>query len=219
MTNSIMAKAVIFDMDGVVVNSMQADYHAWEKIFKENSIAFSNDVFKSFLGMKSRDIIKRLVKKEATDEEAISLEKKKEAYFLDCAKQELTEITGVTDLLKELQKQNIPTALATGGTQGKADFVLATLGLKNYFTAITTADNVSEAKPNPEIFLKSAQKLTVAPNDCVVIEDAQNGIQAAKAAGMKVIGITTTHTQEELSNADKVIDNYSQLSLETIQTI
>jgi len=120
--------------------------------------------------------------------------------------------------LKQLKAENLKIALATSSRQEKMNFVLQLTNLTSYFDIIVTGDLVQKSKPAPDIFLKAAEKLQLKPEDCLVVEDAANGVKAAKNAGMKCVAITTTHTEDLLQQADLVINSYEDLDLQKIFT-
>ncbi len=215
-----MIKAVIFDMDGVVVDSTSYDFAAWKRLFSEFGLELSFATYKSFLGMLGRDIVKKLMNRELTKNEAKTFEDKKEQYFIEAVgKGDLKAIDGLLKFLDELVKANYELALATAGSRMKVAAVLKKLNLEKYFGVIVTADDVIRGKPSPDIFLKAAEGLKYSPAECIVIEDAPNGVAAAKAAGMKCIAITTTHEGDELKSADKIIGSFDELTAEMLQAL
>lgn len=117
----------------------------------------------------------------------------------------------------KLAKYGFKVALATGATNEKVSIIQMHIPLRQYFSIIVDGGDVTKGKPNPKIFLKTAEKLRVKPQTCLVFEDTLNGIKAAHNAGMKCIAITTTHTREELKEADRVIDSFDELTIETIK--
>ena len=128
--------------------------------------------------------------------------------------------TGLVDFLKEA-KGNVGLAIATSASQVKVDGILDYLDFRAYFEVIITADQVANGKPDPGIFLKAAASLGVWSAECVVFEDAVNGVKAAKSGGMKCVAITTTHTREELTDAkaDMVIDSFSEIHLNDLRNL
>lgn len=215
-----MIKAVIFDMDGVVVLSKHGDFAAWKKIFEEIGSKLTHKIFTKFQGMRTVDIIKAYSKKTFTEQEIKSLGNKKQKYFLEYAKENgVEEIRGVTTLLRILKEKRYLIGLGTSAPRMKANFILKRLGLKKYFNEIVTVENIRNGKPNPEIFLKVASKLRCRPEECLVIEDAANGVLAAKKGGMKCLAITTTHSKNELKNADKVVNKFNQSTINYIENL
>lgn len=215
-----MISGVIFDLDGVVVDGTECDFSAWKQVFSELGLECSYETYKGFLGMKGSEIVKKYSPREMTDKEAELMDDRKEDYFIECARKGGISLTkGVKGLLESLSKEGIVIGLATAAKKRKAEVILEQLEVKGYFNAVVTSDDVSKGKPNPDMFLKAAEKLGLTPEECIVIEDAPNGIQAAKNAGMKCIGITTTHKKEELKEADKVINFFDELTVESLKKL
>ena len=211
-------KAIIFDMDGVVVDSIKHDFAVWKRIFSEFKVPFSFDTYKSFAGMKGMEIVKRFLNSGLSDAEARVWQNRKEHYFLEGLREAKLKTThGLKGLLENIAKAGNKIGLATAGTRTKTLAVLKELSLVKYFSAIVTADDVGKGKPHPETFLKAAARLRCRPEECIVIEDAPNGIRAAKAAGMRCVAITTTHKNTELAEADKIIDSFDKLTIEDLQ--
>ncbi len=213
-----MINAIIFDMDDVIVSSKDFDYPAWKKVFRDGGKELSIETYKSFLGMKSTEIVKKFipsVKKSDLQKTA----DKKEFYYLELmGKKGARSTPGFSEFLDEIRGE-YKTAIATAGNTAKVGAVLRELGLTTYFMAIVTSDEIRKGKPDPEAFLKAARKLHVRPEQCVVIEDSPLGVKAAKAGGMKCIAITTTHKRSELKEADVIVDSFHEVSPETLQRL
>lgn len=212
-----MIKAVIFDMDGTVVETTMAhDLPVWTALFQDYNVKLSLPVFQKFLGKKASEILKQLVP-EITDEQIeTSLQKRDVLLAQSLHKKGLKTTPGFMNFLLLLQRKGILVALATGAGRKKLEAVCKYVPLEDYFPVIVTANDVARGKPHPDLFLRAAEKLGVDPKECIVVEDAHNGIEAAHASGMKVITITTTHPKNELLNADKIIDSFDELTLEDI---
>ncbi len=208
----IMIEAIIFDMDGTVIDSTRNDFTAWTRVFDEYDYAFSFEEYVRVLGAKGSEIIEERL--ELGREEVDKMLKRKESYFQEeLDKNGLRLIPHVEELLKEIKSMDLKTALATGSGDEKLKMIFERLNIEQYFDVILTADDVQHGKPDPEIFLNAAKKLGVSPEQAIVMEDAENGVRAAKAGNMLCIAITSTHTREKLQEADLVIDNYKELHL------
>lgn len=119
--------------------------------------------------------------------------------------------------MEELEKERIPLAIATSARKPYTNFILDGLNIRKFFQQIATAEEITKGKPDPEIYLLAANKLGVDPRKCLAFEDALSGIKSAQAAGLKVIGITTTHSAEELKIADKIIDSFKDITIKTLR--
>jgi beta-phosphoglucomutase len=167
------------------------------------------------IGMKSAVVVQTRLSLD--DEETKKALSQKMKYFSDIAAEKgIQVVPHAIKLLKQLKQENLKIALATSSRQEKMKLVLQLTNLLPYFDVIVTGDLVNRSKPAPDIFLKVAEKLQLKPCECVVIEDAANGVKAAKNAGMKCVAITTTHTEDLLQQADLVIDSYEKLDLQKI---
>jgi beta-phosphoglucomutase family hydrolase len=205
-------EAVIFDMDGTVVDTTELEYKAWHRMMQEQGVEFTHEEYIKVLGAKGSEIVKKHLD---WDEEAIQeILQNKETYFKELvAQQGLELITGVEKVLQDIQQIPLKMALATGASRKKLEFVLQKLPIKQYFEAMITADETNSGKPDPEVFLNAAKKLGVAPGNCIVMEDARNGAQAAKKGGMLCIAITTTRSEDQLQAADLIVDGYNELDI------
>lgn len=207
-------KGVIFDMDGVITDNKKQDFTAWKRVFADFDLTLTVKGYESFTGMKGEEIVCKYIKLDATNEEASSLTRRKEEYFIDEIKRDKIEATkGIEVFLKDLKANNIRTGIGTAAMEFKANAILEELGLKKFFDIIVCAEKVKKGKPNPETYLKAAEELNLKPEECVVIEDAPNGIEAAKNAGIKCIAILTTHKRAELGRADRIIESFDELSV------
>ncbi|HEX8357580.1 MAG TPA: HAD family phosphatase [Segetibacter sp.] len=209
-------KAVIFDMDGTLLESTEADYKAWEKVFNDYGKALSFADYVPLLGIKSANVIKEhLEKTEAEDVKRIL--KEKFDYFVEWIEENpIQPVLGAEAFLKSLANYPVQVALATSSRKEKMHLVLTQLNFKGFFEAIVTGDEVINSKPAPDIFLKAAERLGVAPEDCMVVEDGPVGVAAAKAAGMKCVAITATHPAEKLQQADLIINTYENADFKEI---
>lgn len=211
-----MIKSVIFDSDGVVVDTTEYDYEAWKKTLLENGVNLSMQEYKGFLGMKGQEVVKKCIV-GVSDELAVEIYTQKENYFASLVdKRGVKTIPRVVQFIKKI-KRDVKIALATASPSRKIDLVMNKVKLKNFFDAIVTADDVKKGKPNPELFLKAAQKLGIVPAEGIVIEDAPNGVAAAKAGGFRCVAITTTHERKELREADYIINTFDEFKMEWLR--
>ena len=187
-------RAFIFDMDGTLVDNMRFHGAAWQTMLLENGIETdAHEFLVKTAGKTNREIIPNFFQ-DATEERLLELGLRKETIYRELFLPERKAIEGAIEFLESAKTLRIKMAVATAAPVANMEFVLDGLDLRRFFDAITTAANVSHGKPNPEVFLKSAEKLSVEPKNCLVFEDAVNGFEAAHRAGMKSIGIATVNS-------------------------
>ena len=201
-------KGVIFDMDGTLIVSTEADYLAWVKVFANFGKKLSYDEYHPLLGIKSATVVKHQL--GITDEKDIQrVLKDKLDYFVEVITDKPIKAVAAAEIfLQSLAAYPVKVALATSSRREKVKLVLEQLGFLQYFDAVVTGDEVENSKPAPDIFLKAAQRLGLRPKDCLVIEDGPIGVAAAKNAKMKCVAITETHAADRLVNADLIIESY-----------
>jgi len=203
-------QALLFDFDGVLGNTMEDNFLAWQDAMRGEGIEINREAYFLLEGMKLPEIAKILCAKNGKiceDPEAIV--QRKEAYYLKNAKFSL--YSGVPELLQRLAREKMPLALVTGARRGRLDATLPKDFMEK-FGAIVTSDRFNRGKPFPDPYLEAAHDLCVAPADCTVIENAPLGIQAAKAAGMRCIAIASTLSQDKLVGADIIVNDIGELS-------
>ncbi|MCU4165794.1 beta-phosphoglucomutase [Carboxylicivirga caseinilyticus] len=204
-------KACLFDLDGVIVDTAKYHYIAWRELAKELGFDFTeedNERLKGVSRMTSLEILLEIGGVTLSEEEKIRFaDKKNENYRTFILKMQPDEILpGAKSFLEELKTKGIKIAL--GSASKNAMTILDRLELTYLFEAIIDGTKVSQAKPDPEVFLKGAEELNVKPEECVVFEDAEAGVEAAKAGKMKCVGIGST---DVLGKADIVIDGLHQM--------
>lgn len=217
-----MIKAVIFDMDGVVVNTEPIGYRANQLLYKSLNITVPDDVYGTFIGNSDKMIVQKLKDLypiDLTHEEL--LDKKYKYYFnaFDTA-EDLALLPGVKELIIDLHKNGMRLILASSASNRKIQKVFTRFGLHQYFDHAISGEDFEESKPNPAIFLEAVAKSGFPKEECIVIEDSTNGIKAAKAAGIYCIGYNSGHTMgQDTSLADKVITDFNQVNFEIIRDI
>ncbi len=213
-----MIRGVIFDFDGVIVDSHPAHIRAWRKFLDSVGQQVSEEELEFVLDGRKRDEILRHFLGELSEEQRLVYGQRKEQIFRDEA-QDVPTIEGLRDFLDELDEANVALGLASSGSRSRIDFLLAGLELKKRFRAVVTGNEVNEGKPDPAIFLKAAGELQIAPPELLAVEDAVSGIKAAKSAGMKCLGIAPWHRVSILLNAgaDHVVPSFVSLSFGKLQ--
>jgi beta-phosphoglucomutase family hydrolase len=201
-------KAVIFDLDGVLIDSEPLHAMADNQILIESGIHAPEQYFDRFLGVTNRDMweeIKKDYSLKLSIEELMELQMPLKLKLLE--EMDLEPIQGITELLEDLKKRDIPMAIASSSPRQFIEKVIEKIGVKQYFTIWISGEEVERGKPEPDIFLKAAGLLNVKPDACIVIEDSASGTIAAKRAGMKCIGYRNVNSgNQDLSNADLIID-------------
>lgn len=211
--------AVIFDMDGVVVNNYHFHQKAWNQFCESHNIILDNDFQTKVFGGTNKEHLEVFFNRKLSANEILTFEEAKEKIYRDLYSPFIEPVAGLKELLDHLKSNKVPVSLATSAPKVNVDFVLDKTELLGYFDTILDASFVEKGKPNPEIYIKAARSLDTEPSDCIVIEDSLNGIQAAQLAGMKVIGITTTLPENKLQHVDLIIKDFHQLNIEQLRNL
>ncbi len=191
--------ALIFDMDGTLVDSMPYHEKAWDLMMPE--LGISVDRFEFFTwsaGLTNKEIFPRLLNRAVGEDELAMLAGRKESLYRECYRDAMSPMHGAVDLLIRAREANIQTALGTAAPPENIELVIGGLDLYEHFPVIVGGADVRNGKPDPEIFLRCAEKMNVTPNRCLVFEDTPAGIEAAFRAGMKCIAITTTLNESQV---------------------
>jgi HAD superfamily hydrolase (TIGR01509 family) len=203
--------AVIFDMDGVIVDSEPRHEQAFLEVVKEIGFGEKHGlVFADYVGRSDYELWRDFVTKNRPKESLEELLRMKRERILKILAQEEPLFEPVPTLVEALSRRHL-LGLASGSERTVVDAVLQLKGLRRFFKATVSASEIKKGKPEPEIFLRTAELLGVAPEECVVIEDSKPGVAAGLAARMQVIAITNTHPAEELSKAHHVVSSYAEI--------
>lgn len=209
------ARGVIFDMDGVLIDSGAHHRSAWRALLEELGVAPPQpDYWRLTIGRPSDEAVPLLLGRDVPWPEARRLADKKRGHYLQLSRQGLPAVRGVAAFIDELEAREIPRAVATSASRFDVDRLLGRLGLRDRFDVVVAAEDVRLGKPDPEVYVRAAEGIAVPPAECLVFEDSVVGVQAARSAGMRVIGVTTAHTEEELraAGAARVIDDFEGLA-------
>jgi beta-phosphoglucomutase family hydrolase len=209
-------KALIFDMDGTLVDNMSYHKQSWIDLFAHHQIDLDYDTFdKKYHKGSLVEIMKRIFPEIENEKELFRIGSYKEVLYRDLYRPHVKAIEGLHAFLKKHQTLGFPMGIATMGDQHNIDFIFNTIELTSFFHSTTGGHQIKNGKPHPEIFLKAAKKLQVAPKDCLVFEDTKSGIAAALAAGMQVIGISTMFDKKTLLEHGCVaaVSDYTNLNL------
>jgi beta-phosphoglucomutase family hydrolase len=221
--NSLPPAAVIFDMDGVLVDANPFHVRKWEALLNEYGIAFDREALpKQVLGPANDPTLRHFFGDRTTADDRLRLSEELEARFRKAFAPHAKPLPGVERLITECHDHSVLVALASAAMSKNVFFILDALELRSRFQVILTADEISQNKPHPEIFTETARKLGVCPADCVVIEDSFVGIEAAKRAGMKCVAVASTFPAPELrarTQADLVTQTLEALNLPKLREL
>jgi HAD superfamily hydrolase (TIGR01509 family) len=215
-----MIKTVIFDMDGVIIDTEPVHHHAFFTQFGELNIPVSEDEYATFLGKSTRNVFQHLKQKYQLTQGIDDLLKRKRAIFnarFD-TDADLDLLPGVRALIEDLHAHGVQLVLASSASKGTIARVFNRFGLAPYFTHLVSGEDFAESKPNPAIFLHAAEVSGTPVGECIVIEDSSNGVAAAKAAGIYCVGYASEHSVgQDLQQADLVIRDFAELSAARIR--
>ena len=198
-------KAFLFDLNGTMIDDMPYHIKAWHRVLSDAGTEISMERMKLECYGKNNELLERVFPGRFSNYEKNAMSAAKEKKYQDMFRTELRLLKGLHSFLNESQKAGIKIAIGTAAIMNNVDFVLDGLHVRHYVDAIVCADDVNESKPNPETFLKCAESLDVAPNNCLVFEDSPKGAQSAYNAGMDCIIVTTLHKPGEFSTNKNVI--------------
>jgi len=216
-----MLKAVIFDMDGVLIDSEPFHLMVNKRIFEKLGINVSEEEYQNFIGTTHEYMWSTLKDKYKLPQKVAELVNMQLRGNIEFIKNENVDaIKGVVDLLSLIKEENIKIGIASSSPEEVIELVINKLGISNYFSAIVSGEGLRKGKPAPDIFLKTARLLDTEPSNCIVIEDSEKGVNAAKAAEMKCIGFRNHNTgYQDLSNADLIVDNYNSIKISTLRDL
>lgn len=218
MTTPLPFKAVIWDMDGVLVDTFDGHFRAWSRIFAELGHPFTIEDFRRTFGMNNRNIFKTLLDRPLPEEEFQLLSDRKEAYFRESVRGTTRLLPGAAEWLERFSAMGLAQAVGSSAPLENIDVHLDELDIRRYFAAVASGANLP-GKPAPAVFLMAARLLGVEPGECLVIEDAVPGVEAAKRAGMRCVAVLTTNPAELLQRADLVVPDLTHLTMEMLTSL
>jgi len=218
MIDFMKLEAVIWDMDGVMLDSRLIHFKAFRAIFKKHEIKVYKERLQRCFGMTNQQVIKFMVDQPISKELTDRIGREKDVLFQSIIRDQAVFLPGVKKWMEAFKQNGIRQALASSGSQGNINAILTALTAETYFDEIVSGDGLP-GKPDPFVFLKAADRLGKLPVNCLVIEDAVVGVQAAKTAGMKCIAVTTYNPAEKLTDADVVLGNLAELTTGHVQML
>ena len=208
-----MLKAIIFDMDGVIIDSEPQHARAALQVFEQNGVHTDLDYCNSFIGSTTKHMAEVSIKKfhmNITVEELLEQNNRAKAEL--AAKEGYIPIPGIQELLEELHRHNIQLAIASSSSNREIEHVVKSLGIQKYFDKLVSGTQTERPKPAPDIFQMTLKKLGISPKEALVIEDSQNGTEAAVAAGIAAVGYLNPHSgSQSLSNASVIVSSLEGL--------
>jgi beta-phosphoglucomutase len=215
-----MSKAVIFDMDGVICHTNPFHSQAFKIFFEKRNLFPTEEEFMLHMyGKNNGYILSHFLNRKIAGEELAELEFEKESLFREIYQHHVDPIPGFLDFFHALKNANLKTGVATSAPFANLELIAGRLDLFPYLESALASEQVSKHKPDPEVYLKTATNLSLHPSQCVVFEDSFSGVTAAKNANMKVVGVLSSHTIEELPICDLYIQDYRDLEIDRILSL
>lgn len=209
-------KAVIFDMDGVLVDSQPYHFKADIDTMAEYGVIKDQKFYESFAGTLTADRMRTLKEMFGLDVPVEEMTIKRENMILDImGKEDIKPVSGIQEFLRSIKEKGLTTAVASSSDYKLINLILDRLKIAQYFDSVTSGSDVKRGKPSPDVFLLAAERIGIEPAECLVVEDSENGVKAAKAAGMKALGyINPTSGKQDLSLADFITDDFKKISID-----
>ena len=204
--------SIIWDMDGVLVDSARFHFAAWQEVFSGRGVKFTEKDFIKLFGSRNDFIVRSVLGQDIPEEDIKTITREKELEFRNTIKGKAKLLPGVSRLL-DMMKGNLKMALASSAPRENIDLISSELHIEEYFNCVVSGHEVAESKPSPEIFSLAAKKLETNPRNCLVIEDSPLGVKAAKAAGMKCLAVSHSHPQQDIIEASAVVNTLEDIDL------
>jgi len=212
--------AVIFDMDGVICHTNPYHSIAFREFFSVRDLAPSDEDFAQHMFGKSNSyILSHFLQRPIAGAELLQMEEEKEGLFRKIYEPHVEPINGIVEFISDLKQHAVLVGVATSAPRANLDLIFSKVPLRDQLGSILASEDVKRHKPDPEVYLTSARNLSVSPAQCVVFEDSFSGVTAGLNAGMKVVGVLTSHTKEELPPCDLYINDYAEISYDTIKSL
>ena len=205
-------RAVIFDMDGVLIDSAEAHKESWRILGNDLGINVTDEMFASQFGRASRDIIRCLFGHDLSDETVTRYDRRKEETFRDIVRGRMPIMHGARELVRSLHEAGFALAVGSSGPPENVELCIEEMSLAHCFDAVVNGMDVTYGKPHPQTFLLAAERLGVRPDLCIVVEDAPAGVEAAIRAGMKSVALVGTHPASAFPTADLVVSSLGEIT-------
>lgn len=210
-----MTKALIFDMDGVLVDTEALHKKAWMDFFFKHDVPVTDTDITKMRGVRAVEIIKKFMPGKS-DDEVYALRSERVQMQVEALEVGVTPVNGVLDFIHAAKDAGLKIGVATSAVPDTTNIVIAAIGVDALADAVVTADDVTRGKPDPEIYLTTAKRLGVPPEECIVFEDAPAGIAGALAAGMKVCALLTSHGREEFKGVKDFLNDFTEMDLNKV---
>lgn len=212
--------AVIFDMDGVICHTNPYHSIAFRTFFAKRNLTPTDAEFAEHMFGKSNSyILSHFFQRVVEGEELLAMENEKESLFREIYEPHVEPIAGYVDFINDLQFHGTKLGVATSAPRANLDLIMSKVLVQDKMGSVLASENVKKHKPDPEVYLKSAVNLGIHPDQCVVFEDSFSGVSAARNAGMRVVGVLSSHTKSELPPCHLYVENYEGLSFQMIQDL
>ncbi|HJO81370.1 MAG TPA: HAD-IA family hydrolase [SAR202 cluster bacterium] len=211
-----MKQAIVFDFDGVILDTETPDYQSWANVFAAHNVQLDREVWSPLIGSVEYDIPKYLEAQTGIEIDRFGLSKGRHAVYIEMVEANPV-MPGVVDFLEEATRLELGLAIASASRGGWAQHHLKRLGLSHYFSEIFTGDDVANAKPHPDIYLAAVAALNIAPEQAIAIEDSPTGITAAKRAGVFCLAVPNSMTRDlDVGHADMRVDSLGDTTVEAL---
>jgi beta-phosphoglucomutase len=214
-----MDKAVIFDMDGVLVDNNPWHVKAWMTFCKRHSVTMTIENITANFGNTNEDYLNFLFGRQLSVHEIDKFSEEKEGVYREIYRNEIKPLNGLLGLLDLLETEKYAIGLATSAPAKNVDFTLEALGIKARFNVIVDVTSITKGKPDPEIYLLASERLGIPVYNCIVFEDSIHGVQSAVSAGMNTVGVLTTQTSEKLSKAHYLVNDFTEVTSELLEKV
>lgn len=212
-----MIDTVIFDMDGVICNTNPFHSMAFENFFEKRGLKPTEEEYKNHMYGKSNSyIFSHFLDRSVSGKELMEFENEKEGLFREIYKDHVVDIKGYLSFAKKLATLKYKLGVATSAPTANMDLILDHLKIRSLYSSTLASEDVTKHKPEPEVYLKSAKNLNADPSTCLVFEDSHAGVSAAINAGMKVVGVLSSHTKDELPPCDHYIKEYGDELIDVV---